>query len=511
VVNRGEVLGGRYAVERVLGQGGMGVVVAARHIELRQRVAIKMLLASEHQDAELLRRFERESRSVAELSSEHVARVTDIGTFEDGSPFMVMEYLEGEDLQARIDRDGPLPIALAVRLFAQAAIGLGDAHEHHVIHRDVKPSNLFLTRRRSGRIVLKVLDFGIAKADDEPLEASMTSISSLIGSPQYMSPEQLCDPRAVDPRTDIWSLGASFYEAISGCAAFPADSLPELHMKVLAFEPPRLSSLRPDCPPDLDRIVQRCLAKEASQRFASMSELQHALEDLEATGLADALPPDSSPLVTASNVPVVTLPGMPASRRQMSVPPPSVRAGSPLPAPPRALGAARPLTSTLSMRDAGPPPRANDQASPSVEARLEVSGDAAPPRAPSAAPSALRVTLVSATVAALVSSVTTFALTRARAFESSVAPVTHASSAPYEASPLAVPPAPPAPTSPSAPEGIPTDPAVATRVEPSANETLATAAAPPVDAGTQTTSAYTTKGKKATPRPRHAAPAATAR
>jgi serine/threonine protein kinase len=436
MINRGAVLGGRYAVDRVLGQGGMGVVVAARHIELRQRVAIKMLLASEHQDAELLRRFERESRSVAELSSEHVARVTDIGTFEDGSPFMVMEYLEGEDLQARIDREGPLPIALAVRLFAQAAIGLGDAHEHHVIHRDVKPSNLFLTRRRSGRLVLKVLDFGIAKADDEPLEASMTSISSLIGSPQYMSPEQLCDPRAVDPRTDVWSLGASFYEAISGCAAFPADSLPELHMKVLAFEPPRLSSLRPDCPPELDLIVQRCLAKDAAQRFASMSELQHALEELESSALSDAIPPDSSPLVTASNVPVVNLPTGARGAPFLSLPPPAARVASVLPAPPLALGRSRTLGSPRTLGGAGDPPSESGTMGASMGLGATPVASIAPisqvstvaqggtnaeepshDERPSAARLALTASLVAAVVSSLVASVTTFALTRSHAFE----------------------------------------------------------------------------------------------
>jgi eukaryotic-like serine/threonine-protein kinase len=281
MVTRGDVLGGRYVIERILGQGGMGLVVAARHVELGQRVAIKMLLASEHPDREILRRFERESRSVAELSSEHVARVTDIGTFEDGSPFMVMEYLEGEDLSARIERAGPLPVGDVLRMFIQACIGLGDAHEHGIVHRDIKPSNLFLSARRGGRVVLKVLDFGIAKATLMASDHQLTRTSAMMGSPQYMSPEQLRDTKNVDARTDVWSLGATMYEALTGSPAFPADTLAELHVKILTEEPAPTCRLRPEVPSELDAIVLRCLRKQPEERFASMDQLQHVLEGAE--------------------------------------------------------------------------------------------------------------------------------------------------------------------------------------------------------------------------------------
>ncbi len=320
MLKAGTVLGNRYVVERILGQGGMGVVVAAKHRELGQRVAIKMIQASGREDPEVLSRFERESRAVAELASEHVARVTDVGTFDDGSPFMVMEYLEGEDLAARIYREGLLDLGEVLRLFIQACIGLGDAHEHGIVHRDVKPSNLFLTKRRSGRTVLKVLDFGIAKSDDEHVAHSLTRTNTLIGSPQYMSPEQLCDPRAVDRRTDIWSLGASFYEAITGVVAFPAESLPELHMKVLAFEPAPPASIRTDCFIDLDVIVRRCLEKNAENRFSDMAELQAALEQV-----ASAHATHSTQSTTGSRFD--SSPGMnsdfqSAVRGGMSLPPP---------------------------------------------------------------------------------------------------------------------------------------------------------------------------------------------
>ncbi len=311
----GTVLGNRYVVERILGQGGMGVVVAAKHRELGQRVAIKMIQASGREDPEVLSRFERESHAVAELASEHVARVTDVGTFDDGSPFMVMEYLEGEDLAARIYREGLLDLSEVLRLFIQACIGLGDAHEHGIVHRDVKPSNLFLTKRRSGRTVLKVLDFGIAKSDDDHVAHSLTRTNTLIGSPQYMSPEQLCDPRSVDRRTDIWSLGASFYEAITGVVAFPAESLPELHMKVLAFEPAPPASIRTDCFIELDHIVRRCLEKNAENRFADMGELQAALEQVAATLSTTGVRFDSSP---GTNSDFQSPP-----RGGMSLPPPS--------------------------------------------------------------------------------------------------------------------------------------------------------------------------------------------
>ena len=275
------MLGGKYEVEHVLGEGGMGIVVAAKHLQLGHRVAIKMMFANGLRNADALARFEREARAAAELSSEHVARVTDVGHFDNGAPFMVMEYLEGEDLAARIEREGPLPVADVVRMFIQACIGLGDAHEHGIIHRDVKPSNLFLSKRRSGRITLKILDFGIAKASLTASDHQLTRTSALMGSPQYMSPEQLRESKSVDARTDIWSLGATMYEALTGAPVFPAETLAELHVKILMDEPTPSRSYRADAPEELDRILFRCLAKAQANRFASMQELQDALELLE--------------------------------------------------------------------------------------------------------------------------------------------------------------------------------------------------------------------------------------
>lgn len=277
----GTLLGGKYLVERTLGEGGMGIVVAARHAQLGHRVAIKMMIGDAVRNGDALARFEREARAAAELSSEHVARVTDVGQFENGMPYMVMEYLEGEDLAARILREGVLPVGDVIRMFIQACIGLGDAHEHGIIHRDIKPSNLFLSNRRGGRVILKVLDFGIAKANLTSSDHQLTRTSALMGSPQYMSPEQLRDTKNVDARTDLWSLGASMYEALTGVPAFPAETLAELHVKILMDPPVATFRYRPEIPFELDAIVMRCLAKQPSERFPSMQALQDVLEQTE--------------------------------------------------------------------------------------------------------------------------------------------------------------------------------------------------------------------------------------
>ncbi len=280
-VAAGTVLGGKFVVERVLGEGGMGMVVAATHVELGHRVAIKMMLPEARQHPEMLARFEREARAAAGLSSEHVARVTDVGRFDDGMPFMVMEFLEGEDLEQCIARQHQLPFGDVVRYFLQASLGLGEAHAHGIVHRDVKPSNLFLARRVGGRNVVKVLDFGIAKASLSNTNPQLTRTSTQMGSPQYMSPEQLRDTKSVDGRTDVWSLGAAFYEAITGVAAFPANTLAELHVKILMDAPVPPSVLRPGTPPELERVVLRCLEKDAGARYATMADLQRDLEQLE--------------------------------------------------------------------------------------------------------------------------------------------------------------------------------------------------------------------------------------
>lgn len=282
-MNSGEVIGGKYVVEHVLGEGGMGVVVAARHAQLGNLVAVKMILSEFARHPDVVARFEREARAAAELSSEHVARVTDFGCVEDGSPYLVMEYLDGEDLGERIER-GRIPIGDAIRYFTEACLGLGEAHELGIVHRDIKPSNLFIARKKTGREVLKVLDFGIAKAESNSNDRALTRTSAVIGSPQYMSPEQLRDSKSVDRRTDIWSLGAAMYEVLTGTPAFPSESLAELHLKILTSDPRDIREARPDCPTALNAAVLRCLAKDPDSRPASMLELHQLLTRIQEGG-----------------------------------------------------------------------------------------------------------------------------------------------------------------------------------------------------------------------------------
>ena len=273
----GDILSGKYSVVRVIGEGGMGLVVAARHIELGHMVAIKCLHASSlgHEGAVL--RFEREARAAAALTSEHVARVIDVGRFEDGSPYMVMEFLEGEDLYSMLRTHGALSIGDTLRYMCHAAEGLGDAHHAGIIHRDVKPSNLFATRRKNGSIVVKVLDFGIAKSIESSGERGLTSTQALLGSPQYMSPEQVREVKTLDQRTDIWALGVTTFECLTGKRPFDAPSMVELCIAILNEPPPSIRSLRNDVPPELEAIVFKCLEKDPANRYADMAQVQSAL------------------------------------------------------------------------------------------------------------------------------------------------------------------------------------------------------------------------------------------
>jgi serine/threonine protein kinase len=218
----GAMLAGKYRIEHVLGEGGMGVVVAATNEALRQRVAIKLLRSGALANAKALGRFEREARAAASLRSNHVARVLDVGKLEDGRPYMVMEYLEGQDLGDVIDRVGEMPVHEAVDYVLQACEAIAEAHAAGIIHRDLKPKNLFLSRTVDGRPLVKVLDFGISKMEDAAEDMSLTRTTEIIGSPSYMSPEQLRASKGVDVRTDIWALGVILFELLTKKLPFQA-------------------------------------------------------------------------------------------------------------------------------------------------------------------------------------------------------------------------------------------------------------------------------------------------
>ena len=278
-VTEGQILAGKYRVERVLGSGGMGVVVAAWHLELEQRVAVKFLhpLALERTDT--AERFRREARSAAKIRSEHVARVIDVGIMEGGIPYMVMEYLEGHDVSEEMAKVGMLPIADAIDFVLQAIEALAEAHAAGIVHRDLKPANLFIATRADGTRIVKVLDFGISKSllGGSVAEMSLTRTSVLIGSPLYMSPEQMRSAKDVDTRTDIWSLGVIMYEMITGQPPYTGDSIPALCASLLSDVPVSMQTLRADVPLELEDVIMHCLTKDRTQRFGTVSELARAL------------------------------------------------------------------------------------------------------------------------------------------------------------------------------------------------------------------------------------------
>jgi tRNA A-37 threonylcarbamoyl transferase component Bud32 len=256
----------------------MGVVVAAHHTHLDQTVAIKFLRRDAAKDELAVSRFLREARAVTNLQSEHVVRVMDAGRLDDGLPYLVMEYLSGLDLDQVLAQRGRLPLEEAVEYLLQSMEAVADAHAAGIVHRDLKPSNLFVTARADGSPLVKVLDFGISKAFDATgaKQQSLTSTSMTLGSPLYMSPEQVRSSKTVDARTDVWALGIIAYELLAGVQPFEAETVTGLCAKIVADQPPPLRSVRPDVPPAFEAIVLRCLEKLPGARYQTVAELAAA-------------------------------------------------------------------------------------------------------------------------------------------------------------------------------------------------------------------------------------------
>jgi serine/threonine-protein kinase len=281
----GDVLVGKYRIGRILGEGGMGIVVEAMHLQLRQPVALKFMLPKALGNKEAIARFEREARAAVRLKSPHVAKVLDTGTLENGAPYMVMEYLEGRTLSSLVRQtEGGLPEAEAIEYFLQACEGVAEAHALGVVHRDLKPSNMFLTTAADGSPTIKVLDFGVSKlgplattTDGGESEGEVTKTEAVVGSPLYMSPEQMKSSRDVDHRTDVWSLGVSLFEMLTGKVPFVADSIHQQYTLLMVEAPPKPSDRRPGLSPGLDDVVLRCLQREREARFADVGELAAAL------------------------------------------------------------------------------------------------------------------------------------------------------------------------------------------------------------------------------------------
>jgi serine/threonine-protein kinase len=268
----GELIAGKYRVDRILGAGGMGVVVAATHIDLERPVAVKLIREELVTDAGAVERLMLEAKAAARIKSEHVGKVLDVGKLPNGVPYIVMEFLEGMDVCQLLEQQGPLSIMEAVDFVLQASEALAEAHLANIVHRDLKPENLFVSRLTDGSPHIKVLDFGISKQLGDPGRRQLTNPTSAVGSPQYMAPEQMHGGN-IDVRADIWALGAILYELISNRPAFEGSTIPEICIKVMGSQPIPLQQHVPHVPDALAAIVTRCLTKDREQRFASVAEL----------------------------------------------------------------------------------------------------------------------------------------------------------------------------------------------------------------------------------------------
>jgi serine/threonine-protein kinase len=316
----GEVIDGKYVIEGNLGGGGMGYVVLATH-PILGACAIKLLKAELADNADLVARFVREAQAAQRIQNEHVVRVQDVSIdAERGTPYIVMERLHGLDLAELLEERGPLPLESVVDYVLQGCEALAEAHLEGIVHRDLKPANFFLTRRRDGSPFVKVLDFGISKASSPGGSGeALTRPTGIMGTAEYMSPEQLQRPRDVDARADIWALGVVLYQLLSGQLPFVGEDLPSTVTKIVLGEPEPLVGLRPDLPESMLALVDRCLQKDREVRFASIPEL--------ATALAEFAPPRALgsverivSLARASGIPIAPASRPPRSSRPANSP-----------------------------------------------------------------------------------------------------------------------------------------------------------------------------------------------
>ncbi|WP_437901416.1 protein kinase domain-containing protein [Sorangium sp. So ce124] len=273
----GEVFAQKYRLERSLGRGAMGVIFAAEHVSLRQRVAVKFLLPRAMTLPGASARFLREARAAAAIRSEHVARVIDVGTADRGVPYLVMEYLRGRDLQREIEARGPLPVSEAVDYVIQGCEAIAEAHARGIVHRDLKPGNLFLTTGATGAPIVKVLDFGLSKSAGAEDDGKLTASEMMLGSPCYMSPEQVRCSKDVDERTDIWSLGVILYQLLTARFPFEVSRISALFVAIAmqAPTPPRVH--RMELPARLEDLILRCLEKEPEVRVQTVADLAREL------------------------------------------------------------------------------------------------------------------------------------------------------------------------------------------------------------------------------------------
>ena len=276
----GAIVCGKYRIDRVVAEGGLGIVLAATHVQLGQRVAIKYLKPSAAAQKAVVDRFLREAQLASQIKSDHVVRVHDVGMLDDGGPYIVMEYLEGVDL-ARVLDGGPLLVRTAIDYVLQACDALAEAHAMGIVHRDLKPGNLFLAKRAAGSSIVKIIDFGISKVAPSRSPSGtwehVTTAGEIFGTPVYMSPEQLRSATSVDARADVWALGVVLHELLTGTMPFGGASVPQLCTSILSDPPVRLTSARPDAPRELEAVILRCLEKDRNRRYRNVAELAQEL------------------------------------------------------------------------------------------------------------------------------------------------------------------------------------------------------------------------------------------
>jgi serine/threonine-protein kinase len=318
-VQTGEVIDRKYEIVRALGQGGMGAVYEARHIGTGRRVAVKVILNNaQDRKAEAHARFQREAKAAGAIESMHIAQVLDTGVdAQAGHPYLVMEYLSGDNLQSLLERAGPLHPDLAMRIVAQACLGLQKAHEAGIVHRDVKPANIFLARHPdAGQVIVKLLDFGIAKDTTAQPHGSLTVTGAVLGSPYYMSPEQAMGEKGIDHRTDIWSLGIVLYEALAGRTPFAdRETLGTLILAIHSNAPAPVQQHAPHVPAELAAIVHRALARSPSDRFSSVAQMFAGLRALLPNGYSihDSVLENDTSLGPSARVSALPASGGPAS------------------------------------------------------------------------------------------------------------------------------------------------------------------------------------------------------
>lgn len=278
----GTVLADRYRVVRRVGEGGMGIVYEALHVAIEKRVAIKVLRDDYSRRPEVVERFRQEARSASRIGHAHIVDISDFGQTPSGQHFFVMEFLEGEDLASVLAREGTLPARRAVRIALQCARALGAAHQKGIVHRDMKPENIFLVHRDDEADFVKIVDFGIAKMSDLETEGApgrkLTKTGMIFGTPEYMSPEQAAG-KPLDHRVDVYALGVILFEMIAGRVPFVGDSFMGILTQHMFETPPTLRQINPnvDCPPELEAVIYRALAKNPDERFATMEDLARAL------------------------------------------------------------------------------------------------------------------------------------------------------------------------------------------------------------------------------------------